>query len=298
MAPSANGRPDPVPEPAGGPGSADVREETARRSRPAAGPGAGAGAPRLDLLKALGDNTRYAIYLELARSALPLATADVADSLGLHVNTVRPHLERMREIGLLEVQSDPRGSVGRPQHRYSPAPDAPSLGLEPPSFPVLAAMLVRAATLAGVGAEDATEAGRAQGRVDAGAADEGSACLDALVAELDRFGFDPTVAAGAGTTTVAFAHCPFRELAEANPDLVCSLHRGLVEGFVEGFAERFAQGHAERFAERHAGGDGRPGTGAVDAAPGPPADPVEVRAFRPLVHRHPCQVDLAAAGPR
>ena len=32
---------------------------------------------------------------------------------------------------------------------------------------------------------------------------------------------------------VAFAHCPFRELAEEHPELVCALHRGLVEGFVE-----------------------------------------------------------------
>jgi hypothetical protein len=31
-----------------------------------------AGVGRLDLLKALGDNTRYAIYLELARSPRPL----------------------------------------------------------------------------------------------------------------------------------------------------------------------------------------------------------------------------------
>ena len=58
---------------------------------------------RLDVLKALGDNTRYAIYLELARSPLPLATAEIADTLDLHPNTVRPHLERMRDVGLLEV---------------------------------------------------------------------------------------------------------------------------------------------------------------------------------------------------
>ena len=105
--------------------------------------------PTLDLLKALGDNTRYAIYLELARSAVPLATADVAESLGLHPNTVRPHLERMRDVGLLEVQADDRGGVGRPQHLYSLAADAPSLGLEPPTFPMLARMLLRAAAAAG-----------------------------------------------------------------------------------------------------------------------------------------------------
>jgi predicted ArsR family transcriptional regulator len=212
-------------------------------------------APRLDLLKTLGDNTRYAIYLELARSSKALATADIAESLGLHVNTVRPHLERMREVGLLDVQSDNRGAVGRPQHRYSLAADAPSLGLEPPTFALLARMLLRAAAIAGTGAEDAADAGREEGRSD-GARVVGRPCVDALVRELDRLGFDPTVAGDDAATTVAFAHCPFRELAEANPDLVCSLHRGLIEGFVE----------------------------TVGGA--------EVRAFRTLVDRDPCQVEL------
>ena len=88
---------------------------------------------RLEVLKALGDNTRYAIYLELARSSSPRSTADIADVLGLHPNTVRPHLERMRDVGLLEISADSRGHVGRPQHRYTLAADAPSLGLEPPA---------------------------------------------------------------------------------------------------------------------------------------------------------------------
>src|SRR4030095_15430094 len=52
-------------------------------------------APRLAVLKALGDNTRYAIYLELARSPRPLATAEIAETLDLHTNTVPPHLERL-----------------------------------------------------------------------------------------------------------------------------------------------------------------------------------------------------------
>ncbi|MGH9133585.1 MAG: winged helix-turn-helix domain-containing protein, partial [Ilumatobacteraceae bacterium] len=58
----------------------------------------------LDVLKALGDNTRYAIYLELARATRPLTTADIADVLELHANTVRPHLERMRDVGLVVVE--------------------------------------------------------------------------------------------------------------------------------------------------------------------------------------------------
>ena len=100
---------------------------------------------RLDLLKTLGDNTRYAIYLELARSPRPLATAEIADTLGLHPNTVRPHLERMREVGLVDARPDSRGAVGRPQHLYSLTSDAPSLGLEPPMFLMLARMLLELA---------------------------------------------------------------------------------------------------------------------------------------------------------
>jgi predicted ArsR family transcriptional regulator len=216
--------------------------------------------PRLALLKALGDNTRYAIYLELARSPKPLATADVAESLGLHPNTVRPHLERMREVGLLDVRTEARSGVGRPQHLYTLAPDAPSLGLEPPASRLLAGMLMRLAVAAGASGEEAANIGRQQGLADAAAYDDAASCLEAVVAELDSLGFDPAVggADDGECALVAFAHCPFRELAELHPELVCSLHRGLVEGFVD-----------------------QVGGGAVDD-------------FHTLIDREPCQVAISS----
>jgi predicted ArsR family transcriptional regulator len=212
---------------------------------------------RLELLKALGDNTRYAIYLELARSARPLATAEIADTLGLHPNTVRPHLERMRDIGLLELEADARGSVGRPQHRYSLSPEAPALGFERPAFPVLARMLLRLAAAAEVPPEDAVEAGREHGALDGARSDRSLPCEQALIDELASFGFDPAAVSEPGGATVAFTRCPFQDLAEANPDLVCSLHRGMVEGFLD------------------ARGDGR------------------VVSFHDLADRTPCQVEVA-----
>jgi predicted ArsR family transcriptional regulator len=217
------------------------------------------GAGRLQVLKALGDNTRYAIYLELARSPQPLSTADIADSLALHPNTVRPHLERMRDVGLLDVRTDVRGGVGRPQHLYSLAADAPSLGLEPPTFPVLARMLLGMAATAGLGGEDAAEAGRTQGRHDGDARAAAPSCLQALVDQLDTLGFDPLVdgTPDGDTAVIAFTHCPFQDLANAHPELVCGLHRGLVEGLVE----RFPEG--------------------------------DVVSFHTLVHRDPCQMTLA-----
>lgn len=229
----------------------------------------GSAAPRLAVLKALGDNTRYAIYLELARSPRPLATAEIAESLDLHPNTVRPHLERMRDVGLLAIETEARGSVGRPQHRYSLAPDAPSLGLEPATFPVLARMLLRVAAAGGLSRDHVVDAGREQGEADALAlalaldistADAGT-CVEGLVARLDALGFDPAVAAEEEQATVAFAHCPFRELAEAHPEIVCALHQGLVEGIVDTL-----------------------GGATVDA-------------FHPLTDRTPCQADLALSPP-
>ena len=190
---------------------------------------------RLQLFKALGDNTRYAIYLELARATLPLSTADVAESLDLHPNTVRPHLERMRDVGLLEVAVDGRGSVGRPQHRYSLAPGAPSLGLEPPAFPLMAGLLANVAAACGPDADAVASAGREHGR-HAGAvraAQGADGCVAAVRDELAELGFDPVDQTDGAVTTIAFTHCPYQQLAAAFPELVCHLHRGVVEGMVE-----------------------------------------------------------------
>jgi predicted ArsR family transcriptional regulator len=192
-----------------------------------------AGMERLSVFKALGDNTRYAIYLELARSPVALSTADISEALDLHPNTVRPHLERMREVGLLDVEVDSRGTVGRPQHRYFLAEDAPSLGLEPSGFRLLARLLAVAAASAAVDDDTVVRIGREHGRQSALLRQDAGDCVAALVTELAELGFDPATADDGATTSVAFTHCPFRELAEVFPELVCNLHRGIVEGFVE-----------------------------------------------------------------
>lgn len=199
---------------------------------------------RLSLFKALGDNTRYAIYLELARSPTPLATAEVAEALGLHANTVRPHLERMRDVGLLDVAVDSRGTVGRPQHRYQLAAGAPSLGLEPATYPLLAGLLANVAAACSPPADEVAEVGRHHGRhASAESRAPGQGCVDAVMAEMAELGFDPVGTRSGAATTIVFASCPFRDLAEAFPELVCELHRGMMEGMAEaGGAEvaRFA----------------------------------------------------------
>jgi predicted ArsR family transcriptional regulator len=215
---------------------------------------------RLPVFKALGDNTRYAIYLELARSSVPLSTAELADALALHPNTVRPHLERMRDVGLLDVDTDRQGQVGRPQHRYSLAPDAPSLGLEPSAFRLLARLVAGVATQAGLTDDQVAAVGREHGRSMGGRPDglPGGSCAAAVEARLAELGFDPAVGSDGSVVTIAFTRCPFRELAEAFPEIVCHLHRGIIEGIVED-------------------------------VPG-----ATVTRFATLADRNPCEVDLVA----
>jgi predicted ArsR family transcriptional regulator len=166
----------------------------------------------------------------------------------------------MREVGLLAVHADNRGSVGRPQHRYALAADAPSLGLEPPAFPVLARMLAEVAAAAGAGPGGSAAAGAEQGRAlaeqQAGRRPR-AACIDAVTTMLADLGFDPAVVRDDGLATIAFTHCPYADLAAAHPDVVCHLHRGLIEGFVESI-----------------GGAG-------------------VDQFRTIADRDPCQVELS-----
>ena len=164
----------------------------------------------------------------------------------------------MREVGLLEVATDHAGRSDDPSTSTGWRADAPSLGLEPPTFPLLARMLLQVAEAAGIDPADVVEVGREQGGLDARRAPRRRmSCVAALSARLAELGFDPALVEDDDVATIAFTHCPFQELAEAAPDLVCNLHRGLVEGFVD-----------------EVGG-------------------AEVSSFHTLADRTPCQVSLA-----
>jgi predicted ArsR family transcriptional regulator len=102
----------------------------------------------------------------------------------------------------------------------------------------------------GADADDAAAIGRVWG-AEAGTRTRAGSCVGALEAELTKLGFEPALEPAADpdgddgrVARIEFLHCPFRELAEAYPELVCNLHRGLCEGVVEsvggGTVEDFA----------------------------------------------------------
>jgi predicted ArsR family transcriptional regulator len=195
---------------------------------------------RQSVIRVLADPSRHAVYENLAGGNGPATIGDIAKRLDLHPNTVRLHLEKLREAGLAEAAPDRHGSVGRPHLLWRACWSAPALGLEPAGMRMLAHLLADLAALD----PDAPERARAVGRRRAAEMvppGRGGRGVDAVVARLAQLGFDPAVEAGPQPErppdrrqVIAFGSCPFRELAVAYPEVVCQLHRGLTAALLEG----------------------------------------------------------------
>lgn len=139
--------------------------------------------------RALGSDSRVAI-LRLVRAAdAGLTAGDVAARTGLHFSTVRAHLERLVEAGLLIKARASDGGPGRPAWRYRAAAPEPA----PAPYRTLAAALLEHLATAGGGVPAAARAGLAWGRRLAAAVPGRANAVDATVTVLKDMGFDPYV---------------------------------------------------------------------------------------------------------
>jgi predicted ArsR family transcriptional regulator len=74
--------------------------------------------------------------------------------------------------------------------------------------------------------------------------------LAALQEAMARAGFEPRFHRSGTTVEITLRECPFRDLADEYRDLVCSLHRGLIEGMLGGLKPGMALREFRPFAER------------------------------------------------
>ena len=186
----------------------------------------------------LASTSRMAV-LELLRSrAQPLGVAEIAQYVGLHQNTVRSHLDLLVDSGYAMRRSEAPSGPGRPRVVYeaTAAPEGED------SYRLLAEVLLQHLIAscerpgeAGVqaGQSWAASPGRRQrDREAAGTAITApagaGAAIFAVVRMLGDFGFAPELSADA--TSIYMHRCPFLELAESHPDVVCGAHLGMIQG--------------------------------------------------------------------
>jgi predicted ArsR family transcriptional regulator len=147
--------------------------------------------------------------------------------MSLHPNTVRWHLGILADAGLVTSRAEPRGSPGRPRIVYSPAEPRTEARDE---YRLLATILAGSLDEAGGGVQ-AERAGAVWGRYLVARPEPFSRITDeeataAVAAVLEQQGFQPEV----DGADIRMHRCPFHDLAEAHPDVVCGVHRGLISG--------------------------------------------------------------------
>jgi predicted ArsR family transcriptional regulator len=185
------------------------------------------------LRRALADERRVSIVDELRSNPRGLDVRELADRMELHENTVRWHLGVLDDAGLIDAEPAANGRPGRPRmlYRLRPGSAAASHGDE---HRLLATILTGAVAALPNGEERAREAGKAWGRflvrrpspLDRVGEDE---ALGEVARLLDEEGF----AAEPKGSEIHMHRCPFHDLAESNPEIICGVHLGLMAGALE-----------------------------------------------------------------
>jgi predicted ArsR family transcriptional regulator len=191
----------------------------------------------IEVHKALADDTRYRLYRYLRLSGRPVSVRELAARLGLHVNTVRPHLRRLEDAGLVTSES-PRGasSVGRPQTVYSAVDREAREGRDYRLFADIVAGHVTSPRQRRRAVETAQEwgaylVGRSAPRP--GARSRSGPSLAVLQEALAEAGFAPRFRRrGGARVDITLRDCPFRDLLDEHRELVCAIHRGLIDGML------------------------------------------------------------------
>jgi predicted ArsR family transcriptional regulator len=182
--------------------------------------------------RALADPSRARILAELADEDA-LGVRALAERVGLHVNTVRAHLNALAEAGLATSETLPPAGRGRPRLVYRAAAAGPDEGRR---YRLLAEIL--AALVARYGPDAAAqleEIGEAWGHymVDSPppyATVPGDEAIERLLALLADVGFEPRLEETRKRTRILMRPCPFLELARRHREVVCPIHLGLMRG--------------------------------------------------------------------
>jgi predicted ArsR family transcriptional regulator len=179
----------------------------------------------------------------------PVAIATVATELDLHVNTAREHLDGLVSAGLADRSRLAPSGRGRPGWGYAPRTRRSPATAE---YVTLARVLAdHVAESGGDVRRDMLELGRRWGRsitesdtasdTASGADPKGRQAVapageradDTVVRLLGDLGFDPEVSARMPAVRVRLRRCPMLEVARQRPEVVCQLHRGIVEGVLQ-----------------------------------------------------------------
>ena len=174
--------------------------------------------------------------LDVLRAANgPVCAGELAAAVGLHVTTARAHLRVLEVAGLVLRSQRPPSGPGRPRQFFEAVAEDGFVGEHRRLAELLAGAL---ATGGEEGCRRAEEAGRrwAQREVPAAGHLSWERAVEEVGEMFERMGFAPRrVDADRPGYRLALDGCPFRDVARVHPDVVCTLHLGLLRGALARF---------------------------------------------------------------
>ncbi|MFC8504356.1 helix-turn-helix transcriptional regulator [Pedococcus sp. NPDC057267] len=178
----------------------------------------------------------------------PVTAAALAQSSGQHTNTVREHLDALVEAGLATRERADSAGRGRPAWLYTATEVQQPVVREYAGLATALAMQL--ARTSDHPRDDAVEAGRAWGQqlaVERTAPSSAAGARREVVDLLTGLGFDPT--ADSRVLAVRLRQCPLIAAAREEPEVVCSVHLGIVRGALETWHTRSDETSLVPFAE-------------------------------------------------
>jgi predicted ArsR family transcriptional regulator len=181
---------------------------------------------------ALAEPVRHDLYRYVAAQPGPVSREQAAEGVGVPLHTAKFHLDKLVDVGLLEVEfrrltGRTGPGAGRPAKLYRRAEEEFSVSLPQRRYDlagrILAAGVERAAAEKLPVDKAVREAAHAEGRR---AGEAGEELTDVLVEQ----GYEPRVE----PEQVVLANCPFDALVRDHTALVCGLNEEYVGGIVEG----------------------------------------------------------------
>lgn len=168
----------------------------------------------------------------LQSSTQPLTVVEIAESMHLHKNSVRFHLDSLIEMGFASRSKEHTGAQGRPRLAYFAAEDSPIMKDESllDLFQVILRNFVMPLPDAEARAHDAGVSWGANIAAQEAPSRKGANQLESVGAMMTEQGFT----CRRDGDSITFTRCPYLLAAvdEAEMVAICALHHGMVTGYV------------------------------------------------------------------